>query len=232
MLNSGMLYSTRLGTLFGFFESLWCNLYLRYSMDDIYDKKRVVEILQNEPAIAYYFQKKLTPFLSSARERILTGRQSTFKLLDIQNFLDTFCTISIAYGVTAEQRDCYNGLTKDLSMALYYSHENEQSWSTARRGELPAVYDVAVSDMTTKKILRSVNKLNEQVEAARMGKSWLRPDIQKDLLDYADLITKIYYDSLLVAEIDTTGKVCSTAECPVTLSSNESTPLVASMQKI
>ena len=166
---------------------------MKSNLDDI----DIHEWLEGNPSIEYFYKKRLKPYVTQLSKRI-GEKNYRYEMLDCKIFYNTFDTLNKGFGVTKEQNEFYNRINRELKLAIFFSEENKKGWYEGKKGVNPEIFDLAVSEMTSRKILTSLNNIKKTISEAELSGKKMNIEIKKDLVDYSNMISEIYFDSIVV----------------------------------
>lgn len=159
------------------------------------DYQSVKRMLETNPALTYYFKRKVSPCVAQLQRELDINKSINYPKLDIKEFTDNFDAICSAYSLDYSQRDYHQSIMQELNMAIYFGEQNRVMWSQNNCGVNPAVYDIALSFVSLNKLNNTLEKITDELETFRV-KWGVRP---RDLEDYKELILALRDDSTSVS---------------------------------
>jgi len=165
---------------------------MKSNLDDI----DIHKWLQENPSIEYFYKKRLKTCISKASKK-LSGKNYCYQMLDCKLFYNTFDSLNKGFGVTKEQEGFYNRINTELKLAIFFSEQNKKDWYEGRTSVKPEIFDLAISEMTAKKILTTISNIKNTISEAELSENKMNREIKKDLVDYSNMLSDIYIDSIV-----------------------------------
>ncbi|MBR7091140.1 MAG: hypothetical protein IKC79_01645 [Clostridia bacterium] len=159
------------------------------------DFQSVKLMLDANPVLSHYYQKKVLPFVSEIERQLSSQKSINYPKLNIREFANNFDAICTAYDLNIKHNKYYYSIMKQMNMAIYFSEKNRLMWFNHDVGVNPPIYDMALSIISTKKLNSVIDAISREIQYSPPFSNYQAVENIQDLQEYAELIESVKKDS-------------------------------------